>query len=142
MNPIIMRMLFRKFLIMSSCFLCAVLLLAFAFSQKFISPRGLGIARLIVVIGVATWAVMVVTKSAREFKVRHDPSRASIGVVTRKHRCRIWAARLAAIVLLLLFISGLRQPGPLWARLVGAAFSLSIIAAVIQFLVRLQRNLH
>ena len=73
---------------------------------------------------------MVVKESAREFEVRDTESRPSIGVATRKRWFRIWAARLAIVVLLLLFINGLRHPGPLWARILGAAFSLSIIAMV------------
>ena len=102
--------IYKKVLILYLCFLSVVFLLAFAFSQGFISPCGLGIALLIAIVGVATWSVIAIEKPVREFEVHDAPSRPfSLGA--RKRRLGIWASRIAIIILLLLFIHGFASAG-------------------------------
>jgi hypothetical protein len=137
------KTLMRRLLPLSSCSVGAMVLLALAFSRGLLSPRGLGIAILALGVAAGIWAVLIVKKSAKEFKEPSGPSGLSIDAVTRKRRLLgIRVGKIAIVVLALLLIFGLLQGGPLLPLLVGAIVNLCIMGAVIQVVVRLQRSLH
>lgn len=134
------KTLMRRLLPLSACSVGAMVLLALAFSRGLLPPRGLGIAILALGVAAGIWAVLIVKKSAKEFK---GPSGLSIDAVTRKRRLLgIRVGKIAIVVLALLLIFGLLQGGPLFPLLVGAIVNLCIMGAVIQVVVRLQRSLH
>ncbi len=137
------KMLIRRLVALSACFVVAMVLLALGFSRGLLSPRGLGIAILTLGVAVGIWAVLIMRKSAKELKVPPGPPGASIDAVTRKRRLLgIRIGKVAIVVLLLLLIFGLLRGGPLLSLLAGAIVNLCIMAVIIQMVIRLQRNLH
>lgn len=132
----------KRLLLLSSCSVGVMTLLALGFSRGLLSPRELGIAIVMLGGGVGTWAVLIMKRSAREFKL---PPGTSIDDVTRKRRLLgIRAGKVAIAVLAVLLLVRLRGIGsdPLLPLLVTIAINLCIMAAVIQVVVRLQKSLH
>jgi hypothetical protein len=127
----------------SFCSVGLVVLVSLAYSNGLLPPRGEGIVLLILSIAIGTSGVLISKKLAKRTGVRPEPPGASVDDVTRKRRIRgIRAGKIAIIILLLLLIFGMRQDGPLYAKVVGAAVNLFIIAAIAQLIVRLQKSLH
>jgi len=137
------RALMKRLLPLSVCSVGAMVLLALGFSRGLLSPRGLGVAILILGFAVAIWAALIAKKSAKESKVPSAPSGLSIDADTRQRRpLGIRVGKIVIVILALLLIFRLLQGGPPLLLAVSAIVNLFIMAAVIQVVVRLQRSLH
>jgi hypothetical protein len=115
----IIRTLMKRLILLSACTVGLMILVAREFARGLLSPRGLGIAHLVLSIAVGVWAVLIVKKAAKAYTVLPIPSGTALDPVTRKRR-----------------LVGVR------VGQVGAAVNLCIIAVVIRVVVQLQRSLN
>jgi hypothetical protein len=133
------KILIKRLLLFSACSLGAMTLLVLAFSRGFLSPRGLGIALLIMCVAIGS--VAIIKKSAKEFAIL--PGTSIDDTTTRKRRLLGIRAGKAMIALLALtLVLGLFRGGPLAPVLVGIAVNLAMMLSLIWWVLRLQRSLH
>lgn len=120
------------------------ILLSLEFSRGRLSPRGLGIALLILCIAYGTAAVLIIKKSAKELTLPLGLSGTSIDPATRKlllrriRRAKTTIA-LMGIVLMLALIQ--IRDFPVLPLLVGLAMNLLITAQSVQTVIRLKKIL-
>jgi hypothetical protein len=132
----------ERLLLLSVCSVGTMVLLALGFSRGLLSPRGLGVAILILVFAIAICSALIVKKSAKASKGLSASSGLSIDTDTRRRRLLgIRVGKIAIIILALLLVFRLLQGGPPLLLVASAVINLSIMAAVIQVVVRLQRSL-
>lgn len=135
------KILVKRLLLFSAYSVGAMTLLVLAFSRGFLSPRGLGIALLIMCIAIGSVAVAIIKKSAKEFAILLGTSIDE--TTTRKRRLLGIRAGKAMIALLALtLVLGLFRGGPLAPVLVGIAVNLAMMLSLIWWVLRLQRSLH
>jgi hypothetical protein len=149
------KLLMKRLLLLYVCSVGGVLLLTYGFSRAFFSPRGLGVALVILCIAIATGAVLINKTSAKEFAVPARLPGAAIDTVTRKRL--LWRIRMAKTTIAIMgvgLVAGLtearavpfwEQPGR-WPRvsalLVGVIMNLLITARSVQTVVRLKKILN
>ncbi|MCU1272345.1 MAG: hypothetical protein JWN74_3639 [Acidobacteriaceae bacterium] len=131
----------KRMLLLSGCSVTVIILLSYEFSHRNLSPRGLGIALLIVCAAIGTAAAFLIKKSAKEFAV---PPGTSVNAVTRKQL--LWQIRMAKIRIAIMGVAlvlGLTQSRdfPLLALLIGLVLNLLITAQSVQTVVRVKKIL-
>jgi len=137
--------LVKKLLLFSAGLLAVSLLLAHEFTVHSLSPRGLGIALLILL--VATFFVLTLalfrSRSAAPPFERPAGSPTTDPITRRRRVLGIRLGKTAIVILALLLVNALRQigSGHLLPLLVGVAVNLCTMAAVIQVVLRLQKSL-
>jgi archaellum biogenesis protein FlaJ (TadC family) len=137
-----LKQVMRFTVIFSGCFLGASLLITLAFIRGLLSPRGLGIALLVLVLTEAALFVRMVRRVASRSRLHHDPH--SADDAERKRRLLyIRLGKLALLLLFLLLINGLfkLRDGPLMPLLVGIAMNVLVTFAVARTVMRLQSSL-
>lgn len=136
---------------MSVCTVGVVILLAREFAHGLLSPRGLGIALLIVCIGIGLWAVLIMRKTGAELILERKraaqslegPAVTAIDLLRSKQRMffiRLYKGVIALLVVAL--VTGLSKAKyfPWWATLVAVALNLGMTASFIWALRRLQKS--
>jgi hypothetical protein len=71
----IKKRLFGRLLLLSVCSVGATILLALEFGRGLLSPRELGIALLILFVAIGGGAVLIIRKSASEYRTAPEPSK-------------------------------------------------------------------
>lgn len=120
----------------------AVILLSHEFSQGLLSPRGFRIALVAVAVGMSVWAGLILNKTTRELRrPLGSPDTPIDGTVRKRRLLGIRAGKAMIVLLAVSLIFGLSQGGPLLPILVGVAVNLGMMAALIWWVVRLQKSL-
>lgn len=136
-----LRNLFTMTLVFSACFVVLALALTHEFSVGHLSPRGLGVG-----LGALCMAAFVVVvmlfRSRRLRESASPPERCEEDEQARSGLLWIWVARLAIIVLVLLFIHGALHIGekPVAPRVIGVGANLLVIYGIIVAMSRMGRR--
>ncbi len=143
-----MRMMktFRKrWILLNACSVGVGILFVREFIRGALSPRGFGIAGLILGLAYCTAVALTIKKSAKEFTASLGPSAPSIDEATRTlflRRIRRAKTNIAFLtVVLVLALIQIRNFPPL-ALLVGGALNLLTSAHEVRTIIRLKRVLN
>ena len=139
----VIKMVMKRLLLLQVCSIAVTVLLAREFSHGVLSPRGLGIALLMVCIAIGVGFVLI-KRSAKELTIPSGQSESPVDDVTRKRL--IWRLRAAKTMIVLMgvgLVFGFTQVrnGLLFPLLVGLVMNLLITAKSVQTVVRLKRIL-
>ena len=118
------------------------MLVALAFVAGFLSPRALGIALLLLVVGEAALFLRIVRKAAKVSRMQLEP--VCVDKAERRRRLLyIRLGKMAILFLVLLLINGLLKlrGGPLMPLLVGIAMNILATFAIARTVMRLQSSL-
>jgi hypothetical protein len=143
MNSMMTRTIGRKLLLLFACSVVAAILVSYEFGRGSLSPRGLGIALLALLIAIGIVLVLII-RSAKGFTAPLGQPETSIDPAN--HKRLFWLIRMAqarVATMAVVVVLGLTQirDFPVWALLVGVAISLAITAKSVQTVVRLRKIL-
>ena len=135
------RALIKTTLLFSVLFGAAALVLAYEFISGRISPGGLGVG-LIVLLVASTVSVALMFRSASVRKSILGSVNDLDSGLRRGKMLAIWAGKIAVVVLLLAFLNGLWhiREKPLAPRLVGLGANLFVTFAIIGAVRKMQRG--
>ena len=135
-------------LVFSACFMSVVLVLVHEFITKSLSPRGLGIAMILLIIasGLGIIVAFGLIRSSNKVNVNSSET-AQPSILSQRAQRRgvnaIRAAKILVVILLLGLLNGLRLIGrvPPWALLVGVTINLLLTTSIIWIIVKSQKRL-
>lgn len=132
-------------LLFSAGFICALLGVVLAFSKGFVSPRWLGIVLLLLCIGgvIALFAVSRRFATAEVFNAAPVASNTTDPTVRKRRLFLIRFYQAWIVLLVVCLVSALGKAGsvPIAPLAVGVVVNLSIVAACLLMVKRLQRSL-
>jgi hypothetical protein len=125
-----------------------VLVLVHEFITKSLSPRGLGIAMILLIIasGLGIIVAFGLIRSSNKVNVNSSET-AQPSILSQRAQRRgvnaIRAAKILVVILLLGLLNGLRLIGrvPPWALLVGVTINLLLTTSIIWIIVKSQKRL-
>ena len=126
-----MNIRIKRQLIFQRCFLCAAFLMALAFARGLLSPRGLAVVMIMLLVVAFIVQFLLMRKAIRERGELPAPLDASLDTFTRKVQVFGLRSGYALVVFFaLLVVSTLLRQGPLLPKLVGAAVNLCAMVAI------------
>jgi hypothetical protein len=135
----------KRLLVLFVCFVGVGSLLNYVFGRGLLSPRGLGVALLILCIALVSGFLLSVKKSAKEFAMPLEPDGTATNATTRK--LLLWRMRRAKKrIVIMVFVLALAlinfRSFPLLPLLVGVALNLLITARSVQIVFRIKKALN